>query len=84
MDGFIQYMLIHQFGVPPADAGSISPLVLYGFQSHLIGDEKIPVDQKKIIAQVNKTSPELASMLNTLWSDINTRDNFVTLTLQNR
>jgi 3',5'-cyclic AMP phosphodiesterase CpdA len=84
MDGFIQYMLIHQFGVPPADAGSISPLVLYGFQSHLIGDEKIPVDQKKIIAQVNKTSPELAFMLNTLWSDINTRDNFVTLTLQNR
>jgi hypothetical protein len=84
MNDFIQYMLVNQFGVPAEAAGSVSPLVLPGFQAHLIGDEKVPVDLKKIIAEVNKTSPDLAFMLNTLWTDINTQDNFVTLTLQNR
>jgi hypothetical protein len=84
MNDFIQYMLVNQFGVPAEAAGSVSPLVLSGFQAHLIGDEKVPVDLKKIIAEVNKTSPDLAFMLNTLWTDINTQDNFVTLTLQNR
>ncbi|MGE5521351.1 MAG: metallophosphoesterase family protein, partial [Candidatus Dadabacteria bacterium] len=84
MDSFIQYMLVNQFGVPPSDAPSISPLVLYGFQAHLAGDEKMPVDMRKMIAQVNQASPDLGFMLKTLWSDINTQDNNVTITLQNR
>jgi 3',5'-cyclic AMP phosphodiesterase CpdA len=81
------YFLAPLMGVDPENVPKdLTMLFAYSYMAHYAGDEQMPVDIRKGIAQVSKTpgASNLAALLNTLWSDINTKDNFVPITLQNR
>ena len=75
LDGYFNYYLVNNLGVPAAFAPGISPLFRNGIMAHFAGDENIPADQRAKINELNSFSPQLAAIVTTLWTDLGEKDN---------
>jgi 3',5'-cyclic AMP phosphodiesterase CpdA len=75
LDGYFNYYLTNQLGVPGPVADFASPLFRNGIKAHFAGDEKMPPDQLQKINQLGTMSAQLAGMATTLWTDLGVKDN---------
>lgn len=75
LDGYFNYLLVNQFGAPQDLATFAAPLFRNAIKAHWAGDEKMPPDQRKPIAELETVAPPFAAMLNSLWTDLGVRDN---------
>ena len=79
LDGYFNYYLANKLGAPVQLASFASPLFRNGIMAHFAGDEKMPVDQRKQIDYLATLSPQLASIVTTLWTDLGVKDNNTSL-----
>lgn len=83
LDGYFRYILENKFAVPPAYASVFAPYYSPAAMAHFAGDEVMP-DISVQIAALNAAdlSGTLSMALGTLWTDINTPDNSVTIDIE--
>ena len=75
LDGYFNYYLTNTLGAPAQLASFASPLFRNGIMAHFAGDEKMPSDQRKQIAELATMSQQLAGIVTILWTDLNEKDN---------
>ncbi len=75
LDGYFNYYLANTLGAPAPLASFASPLFRNGIMAHFAGDEKMPPDQLKQIAELATMSQQLAGIVTILWTDLNEKDN---------
>lgn len=75
LDGYFNYYLANALGAPAQLASFASPLFRNGIMAHFAGDEKMPPDQRKQIAELATMSQQLAGIVTILWTDLNEKDN---------
>lgn len=81
LDVYFSYLLAVSFGLPPEYASALAPYYKMAAMAHFAGDEvmtPIVIDQ---INYLNTLDPSgmLGMILGTLWSDINSPDNTLTI-----
>lgn len=84
LDGYFYYILTNQMSVPADLASFSAPLFRNAAMAHFAGDEKMPPEQRKLILELAGSSPELASMVTTLWTDLGTNDNKIPIRYSDR
>lgn len=84
LDGYFNYVLTNQFGVPAPLTDFASPLFRNAVMAHFAGDEKMPPDQRKLLSQLAGYSTDLATMATSLWTDLGTDDNKVPIRYTDR
>ena len=81
LDGYFHYVLATMYGVPEPYAGIFAPYFESGAMAHFAGDETPTTDVLTQISTVQSLSGQLGMVLGTLWTDINTPDNAVTINM---
>ena len=82
-DGYFYYALQLMFGVSPADAAEIAPLFRNAIMAHYAGDENLLTSpDKATIEYLAATESPLAGALYSLWTDLNPKDNTITLKIK--
>ena len=79
LDGYFNYYLENRLGAPPQLATFAAPLFRNGIMAHFAGDENMPADQRTKINTLATMSPQLASIVTTLWTDLGIVDNNSTI-----
>ena len=75
LDGYFNYYLANVLGAPAPLASFAAPMFRNGIMAHFAGDEKMPPDQRKQIAELATMSAQLAGIVTILWTDLNEKDN---------
>ena len=75
LDGYFNYYLANVLGAPAPLASYAAPMFRNGIMAHFAGDEKMPPDQRKQIAELATMSEQLAGIVTILWTDLNEKDN---------
>ncbi|MDP4206383.1 MAG: metallophosphoesterase [Bacteroidota bacterium] len=84
LDGYFTYLLTNLYSVPANYAQTFAPYFKAAAMAHFAGDEVMPpdlIDQINYLNAVDK-SGTLSMVLGTLWTDINTPDNNVTIDME--
>ena len=81
LNGYFQYVLANMYGVPEPYAGIFAPYFGSGAMAHFAGDETPTPEVLSQIGNVQSLSTQLGMVLGTLWTDINTPDNTVTINM---
>jgi len=81
-DGYFYYALQLKYGVEPGDAINIAPLFRNAIMAHYSGDENLVSPDKDIIQGLETSAPPLAGALYSLWTDLNPKDNNITLKIK--
>ncbi|MDP4238752.1 MAG: metallophosphoesterase [Bacteroidota bacterium] len=80
LDGYFYYVLTSLRNIPDPPAGTIAPWFREAAMAHLAGDEVPPLSLPDHIEYLNGIGAQpLAMSLGSLWTDINTKDNSVTI-----
>jgi hypothetical protein len=83
LDGYFGYYLTYLLGVDPSVVPVAVPLFRNGIMAHFAGDEKMPPDQRKKIADLSAMSApnspgaspqQLSGIVTTLWTDTGLKD----------
>ena len=84
LDTYFSYLLLNKFGVPAPYNSIFAPFFKAGAMAHFAGDEVYPPELPTELAYLNAadSSGTLSWALNTIWTDINTPDNTVTINMQ--
>jgi 3',5'-cyclic AMP phosphodiesterase CpdA len=84
LDGYFDYVLMNSYGVPAAYALDFAPYFRDAAMAHFAGDEVMPDSVINQINLLNAVDPsqKLSMVLGSLWTDINTPDNNVTINLE--
>ncbi len=83
LEGYFKYLLINVYGVPDPYASLIAPAFRDATMAHFAGDETPPASLPETLQLLhNLGADQLGMVLGSLWTDINTPDNNVTLNLQ--
>ncbi|MDB5208047.1 MAG: metallophosphoesterase [Flavisolibacter sp.] len=76
LDVYFNYLLTNPpFSAPSSLATFAAPMFRQGIMAHFEGDEKINPQQKAEVAQLEAYSPELAGIVDLLWTDLPVKDN---------
>lgn len=76
LDAYFSYLLTTPaFGAPQQLADYAAPIFRKGIMAHMAGDEKISPAQQTEIQQLGTRSPDLAGIVNLLWTDLPVKDN---------
>jgi hypothetical protein len=76
LDVYFNYLLTNPpFSAPSSLAIFAAPMFRQGIMAHFAGDEKINPQQKAEVAQLEAYSPELAGIVDLLWTDLPVKDN---------
>jgi hypothetical protein len=75
LDGYFNYYLTYIIGAPAPVVTFAAPLFRNAIMAHFAGDEKMPPDQRKLIAELAAMSGQLAGTATTLWTDTGVKDN---------
>ncbi|MDD4968591.1 MAG: metallophosphoesterase [Paludibacter sp.] len=78
LDGYFTYVLMNSYGVSEENATGFAPYFRDAAMAHFAGDEVMPAS---VYEQLVNFGP-LSGVLGSLWSDINTPDNNVTINMQ--
>ncbi len=81
LDGYFTYILKNVYGVPSPYAEGAAPLFRNGIMAHFAGDEALTPEEKANIDAFASISPDLAGVLYSFWTDINTPDNTLTINM---
>ncbi len=71
------------FSAPASLATYAAPMFRQGIMAHLAGDEKINAQQQTELTQLAGYSPDLAGIVNILWTDLPVKDNKETVHYRN-
>jgi 3',5'-cyclic AMP phosphodiesterase CpdA len=83
LDGAFSYLLTQPpFSLPDADAAASAPQFRNAYMAHFAGDEAITGPEQALDDAIALMSPMAGMALATLWADLNTPDNTVTITLK--
>ena len=76
LDAYFNYLLANPpFSAPQSLAAFAAPTFRQGIMAHLAGDEKISPQQQAEVNGLAAYSPELAQIVNVLWTDLPVKDN---------
>ena len=81
LDGYFQYVLANMYSIPEPYAGIFAPYFENGAMAHFAGDETPTSVVLGHIGDVQSLSTQLGMVLGSLWTDINTPDNTVTINM---
>jgi len=82
LDGAFSYLLTQApFDLSEADAAAAAPHFRDAYMAHFVGDEVMPNAEPAYLGDLTTLSPIAAMALATLWTDINTADNTLTIAL---
>jgi 3',5'-cyclic AMP phosphodiesterase CpdA len=84
LDGYFGYILMNSYKVPEDYALSFAPYFRDAAMAHFAGDEVMPASVYDQMDQLNAVDPShnLSLVLGSLWTDINTPDNNVTINME--
>ncbi|MEI7503142.1 MAG: metallophosphoesterase [Paludibacter sp.] len=84
LDGYFSYVLMNSYGVPAQYAPGFALYFKAAAMAHFAGDEVMPSAVYQQFTQLNALDPTktLSSVLGSLWTDINTPDNCVTINME--
>lgn len=84
LDVYFSYLLASMFGLPPEYASALAPYFKTAAMAHFAGDEVLSESVLAQIAYLNTVDPSgtLGMIVGSLWSDINTPDNTVTIDME--
>lgn len=81
-DGYFSvalHMKFGAYGVTEEMAAELAPLFRNAIMAHYAGDENLVSPDKEIIESLETTAPPIAGALYGLWTDLNPKDNNITL-----
>lgn len=81
-DFYFGYALQLKFGLSQENAQYLAPLFRNGIMAHYAGDETLTSPDRDIIYGLSSESPQLSAALLSLWTDLNPKDNSITLKIK--
>jgi len=84
LDPYFEYVLMNSYMVPEFYAHSFAPYFKAAAMAHFAGDETMTSDVYQQIIELDALDPSknLSNVLGSLWTDINTPDNNVTINME--
>jgi len=84
LDGYFDYILMNSYKVPAAYALAFAPYFKTAAMAHFAGNEVMPDSVFNQFTKLNAvdSSGTLSMVLGSLWTDINTPDNSVTINME--
>ncbi|MEI8086307.1 MAG: metallophosphoesterase [Paludibacter sp.] len=84
LDGYFQYVLMNLYNVPAEYALGFAPYFKAAAMAHFAGDETMPSEVLQQFSELNTLDPTktLSNVLGSLWTDINTPDNNLTINME--
>jgi hypothetical protein len=83
LDGYFNWVLVNNFGVPEVVAAIAAPLFRKATMAHFAGDEKMPPAERKNINALAQIAPGfLPNALYSLWTDLPPTDNKIHIKLK--
>jgi hypothetical protein len=83
LDGYFDYVLQNNYGIPAELAGVVAPFLRRASMAHFAGDEKIGPVERKSINELALVAPSfLVDALNSFWADLPPNDTKVHIKLK--